>query len=135
MPLRSTLSFRLCRDARAYLCASVLRRLLVSLAVVLPLVWLFVAHERVQLGNVARDESNRNVKNLAHAFAEEVRSSIVTIDLSLSQLRLGWLRNPAQFGAVVAELNTHLQGHLQITLVVTDPQGRCCPPTRRMRRG
>ena len=72
MPLRSTLSFRLCRDARAYLRAG---------------------------------------------------------------LRLGWLRNPAQFGAVVAELNTHLQGHLHIMLIVTDPQGRCCPPTRRMRRG
>ncbi|MBD8529914.1 diguanylate cyclase [Massilia sp. CFBP 13647] len=124
MPFRSTLSFRLCRDARAYLRASVVRRLLVFLAVALPLVWLVVAHERAQLGNVARDESYRNVKNLAHAFAEEVRSSIVTIDLSLSQLRLGWLRNPEQFGAIVAELNTHLQGHLHITLIVTDPQGQ-----------
>lgn len=92
--------------------------------VVLPLVWLFVAHERVQLGNIARDESNRNVRNLAHAFAEEVRSSIVTIDLSLSQLRLSWLRNPEQFDAIVTELNTHLQGQLLINLIVTDPQGQ-----------
>ena len=114
----------MCRDARVYLQAGVLRRLLVFLAVVLPLVWLFVAHERVQLGNVARDESNRNVKNLAHAFAEEVRSSIVTIDLSLSQLRLSWRRNPEHFGAIVAELNNQLQGRLRITLIVTDPQGK-----------
>lgn len=124
MPFRTTLSFRICRDVRAYLQAGVLRRLLVFLAVVLPLVWLFVAHERVQLGNVARDESNRNVKNLAHAFAEEVRSSIVTIDLSLSQLRLSWRRNPEHFGALVAELNNQLQGRLRITLIVTDPQGK-----------
>ena len=124
MPFRTNLSLRPWRDAGAYLRASVLRRLLVFLAIVLPLLWLCVAHERAQLTGIAREESNRNVKNLAHAFAEEVRSSIVTIDLSLSQLRLSWLRNPGQFDAIVSELNQHLQGQLQIVLVVTDPQGQ-----------
>ena len=111
-------------DAGAYFRGAVLRRLVLFLAVVLPLVWLFVAHERGQLVQVARDESNRNVRNLAHAFAEEVRSSIVTIDLSLSQLRLSWLRNPAQFGAIVSELNNHLQGRLHLNVTVTDANGR-----------
>jgi diguanylate cyclase (GGDEF)-like protein len=111
-------------DTGAYFCRAVLQRLAVFLAVVLPLVWLFVTHERGRLEQLARDESNRNVRNLAHAFAEEVRSSIVTIDLSLSQLRLSWQRNPGQFGAIVSELNTHLQGRLHINVAVTDADGR-----------
>lgn len=124
MPFRTTLSMRFPSDAGAYLRGAVLRRLVLFLAVVLPLVWLFVAHERGRLVQVARDESNRNVRNLAHAFAEEVRSSIVTIDLSLSQLRLSWQRNPAQFGAIVSELNNHLQGRLQLKVTVVDADGR-----------
>jgi diguanylate cyclase (GGDEF)-like protein len=123
MPLRTTLSLRPLSDAGAYFRSAVLRRLAVFLVIVLPLVWLFVAHERGQLGQIARDESNRNVQNLAHAFAEEVRTSIVTIDLSLSQLRLSWLRNPGQFGAIVSELNSHLQGRLHLNIAVTDAQG------------
>jgi diguanylate cyclase (GGDEF)-like protein len=124
MPFRTTSFLRPWRDAGAYLRTCVLRRLVVFLAIVLPLLWLFVVHERDQLGLVAREESSRNVRNLAHAFSEEVRSSIVTIDLSLSQLRLSWLRNPEKFDAIVTELNTHLQGQLRIVLVVTDPQGQ-----------
>ncbi|KQQ87746.1 diguanylate cyclase domain-containing protein [Massilia sp. Leaf139] len=124
MPLRTTFSLRPWRDARVYLRASVLRKLVLLLVLVLPLVWLFAVHKRDQLSEVARDESNRNVKNLAHAFAEEVQSSIVTIDLSLSQLRLSWLRNPEHFGDIVTELNTHLQGRLRINVVVTDVEGR-----------
>jgi diguanylate cyclase (GGDEF)-like protein len=111
-------------DAGAYFRSTVLRRLALFLAVALPLVWLFVAHERGQMVQIARDESNRNVRNLAHAFAEEVRSSIVTIDLSLSQLRLSWQRNPEQFGAIVSELNAHLQGRLHLNVVVTDADGQ-----------
>jgi diguanylate cyclase (GGDEF)-like protein len=111
-------------DAGAYFRRAVLLRLAVFLAVVLPLVWLCVAHERAQLGQLARDESNRYVQNLAHAFAEEVRSSIVTIDLSLSQLRLSWQHNPGQFGAIVGELNTHLHGRLHLNVGVTDADGR-----------
>ncbi|THC42250.1 diguanylate cyclase domain-containing protein [Massilia sp. Mn16-1_5] len=124
MPQRPLLSLRPLSDASAYFRPDVLRRLAVFLAVVLPLVWLFVAHERKQLGELAHEESNRNVRNLAHAFAEEVRSSIVTIDLSLSQLRLSWLRNPEQFATIVAELNHNLQGQMRIEVGVTDADGR-----------
>lgn len=119
MPSLSILSLR----PGAYVRARVLQRLALFLALVLPIVWLCVARERAQLDTVAREESNRNVKNLAHAFAEEVRSSVVTIDLSLSQMRLSWLRNPDRFDAIVTELNSHLHGQLRINFLVTDPQG------------
>ncbi|MGJ9416933.1 diguanylate cyclase domain-containing protein [Massilia sp. CMS3.1] len=124
MSLRTTFSLRPWRDAGAYLRASVLRRLVVFLILALPLVWLVVAHERVQLDNIARGESSRNVRNLAHAFAEEIRSSIVTIDLSLSQLRLSWLHHPEHFNTIVTELNKHLGGRLHVDIVVTDIEGR-----------
>lgn len=124
MPLQTLQSLRFAGAAGAYFRTSVLRRLAVFLVIALPLVWLLVARERSQLGDVTRAESQRNVQNLAHAFAEEIRSSMVTIDLSLSQLRLSWLRSPGELGTIVSELNSHLHGKLQMNIVVTDLQGR-----------
>lgn len=116
-------SLRFVRAARAYVRRAVLLRLAIFLAVALPLVWLLIARAHVELADTAHEESNRNVQNLAHAFAEEVRSTVTSIDLSLSQLRLSWLRNPDQFRAIVTELNTHLQGHLLVNVIVTDARG------------
>jgi diguanylate cyclase (GGDEF)-like protein len=124
MPLQTFSSLRSAGAAGAYFRPSVLRRLAVFLMIALPLVWVMVVRERTRLGDIARDESHRNVQNLAHAFAEEIRSSMVTIDLSLSQLRLSWLRNPGELGPIVSELNSHLHGKLQMNLVVVDTQGR-----------
>ena len=124
MPLATNFSLRAVRDAKAYLRASVLRKLVLFLLIVLPLVWMYVARERARLDNFAREESGRNVENLARAFAEEVRSSIVTIDLSLSQLRLSWLRNPDKFDVIVGELDSHLRGRMPIYFVVADSSGR-----------
>jgi len=123
MPLQSLLSLRESGTAGAYLRPSVLRRLALLLAIALPLVWGFVAWQDLRLRTAAREESQRNVQNLAHAFAEEVRSSMVTIDLSLSQLRLSWLRNPEHFAEIASELNSHLHGTLAINLAVTDARG------------
>ena len=116
-------SLRFVRAARAYFHGRVLLRLAVFLALALPLAWLAIHRAQVELRDTAHEESTRNVQNLSHAFAEEVRSTVTSIDLSLSQLRLSWLRNPAQFGAIVAELNTHLQGQLLVNVVVTDARG------------
>jgi len=116
-------SLRFVRAARAYFHGRVLLRLAVFLAVALPLTWLLIHRAEAELRQTAQEESSRNVQNLSHAFAEEVRSTVTSIDLSLSQLRLSWLRNPAQFDAIVAELNTHLQGQLLVNVVVTDTRG------------
>lgn len=124
MPLQTFRSLRSAGVAGAYFRPNVLRRLAVFLVLALPLVWLLVVRERTQLGDMARDESHRNVQNLAHAFAEEIRSSMVTIDLSLSQLRLSWLRSPHELASVVSELNSHLHGRLQMNVAVVDPRGR-----------
>jgi len=123
MPHQIDTSLRFVRAARAYFHGRVLLRLAVFLAVALPLTWLLIYRAQVELRTTAHEESNRNVQNLSHAFAEEVRSTVTSIDLSLSQLRLSWLRNPAEFGAIVAEMNTHLQGQLLVNVVVTDERG------------
>ncbi|WP_313174595.1 diguanylate cyclase domain-containing protein [Massilia sp.] len=123
MPHQIDTSLRFVRAARAYFHGRVLLRLAVFLAVALPLTWLLIHRAQVELRTTAHEESNRNVQNLSHAFAEEVRSTVTSIDLSLSQLRLSWLRNPAEFGAIVAEMNTHLQGQLLVNVVVTDERG------------
>lgn len=123
MPHQIDTSLRFVRAARAYFHGRVLLRLAGFLAIVLPLTWLLIHRAHVELRDTAHEESNRNVQNLSHAFAEEVRSTVTSIDLSLSQLRLSWLRNPAQFGAIMAELNTHLQGQLLVNVVVTDARG------------
>lgn len=123
MPHQIDTSLRFVRAARAYVHGRVLLRLAVFLVVALPLTWLLIHRAHVELRNTAHEESNRNVQNLSHAFAEEVRSTVTSIDLSLSQLRLSWLRNPAEFGAIVAEMNTHLQGQLLVNVVVTDERG------------
>lgn len=123
MPHQIDTSLRFVRAARAYVRRAVLLRLAVFLLVALPLVWLLIARAHVELADTAHEESNRNVRNLSHAFAEEVRSTVTSIDLSLSQLRLSWLRNPDQFRAIVTELNTHLQGHLLVNVIVTDARG------------
>ncbi|QNB01234.1 cache domain-containing protein [Massilia sp. Se16.2.3] len=124
MPLQTIQSLRASGASGAYFRPGVLRRLAVFLAIGLPLVWGFVVYQRLQLTDTAREDSQRNVQNLAHAFAEEVRSSMVTIDLSLSQLRLSWLRNPEHFADIAGELNSHLHGTLAINLAVTDARGR-----------
>ena len=90
MSLQTYRTLRAARTAGAYFRPSVLRRLAVFLLLALPLAWLLVLRERSQLADSAREESQRNVQNLARAFAEEVGSSMVTIDLSLSRLSGRW---------------------------------------------
>ena len=123
MPHQIDTSLRFVRAVRPYFRRAVLLRLALFLALALPLLWLLIARAHFELATTARAESHRNVQNLSHAFAEEVRSTVTTIDLSLSQLRLSWLRHPDHFAQVVEELNEHLHGQLKINVLVTDARG------------
>ncbi|MFL6671717.1 MAG: diguanylate cyclase domain-containing protein [Massilia sp.] len=123
MPIQILRFLRSARDSHAYFRRPVLVRLAILLGVFLPLVWLAVAAERTQLGAISQQESNRDLQNLTRAFAEEVNSTINIIDLSLIQLRSQWKRNPAQFPAVVDELNRELHGKVIMQVTVTDTRG------------
>ena len=101
MPHQIDTSLRFVRAARPYFRRAVLLRLAVFLLVALSVVWLLVARAHVELRATARDESNRNVQNLAHAFAEEVRRQIDRMGL---QSRIQWTGREAS-EAISADLN------------------------------
>jgi diguanylate cyclase (GGDEF)-like protein len=89
----------------------------------LSLVWLAAGVEIWRLNDIAEHESYRDVENLAFAFAEEVNSTITTIDMSLIQLRSHWRRNRSDFPAIVGELNHELHGKVILQVSVTDAKG------------
>lgn len=107
----------------AYLHASVLRRLSIFLAVSLALVWAAVAAERSNLRRNAEQESSRVVSNMALAFAEEVGTTIRTVDVALLSLRRQWDGNRDEFAGVVRELNRELTSKVSFQVVVTDAGG------------
>jgi diguanylate cyclase (GGDEF)-like protein len=123
--LQSTFaSLRAAADLGAYVRRGVLLRLVLFLALALPLVWLGAAFERTQLEQIAQRESSRDLRNLAHAFSEEVNATVGTIDMSLLHLRTQWEHNRAQFPQMVERLNRELHGRVILAIALTDAQGR-----------
>ena len=109
---------------QTYLHPKVLRRLALFLTVSLSLVWTGVALEHSKLRRMAQLESNRGVQNLARAFAEEVGSTIATVDVSLLALRHHWTSDKqAQFADVVRALNRDLTSKVIFQVGVTDAKG------------
>ena len=106
----------------AYFRRRVLRQLAIYLALMLALVWGLVAMEQSRFSALAQSASKGNVQNLSRAFAEEVKTTVGLVDLSLIQLRGTWERDPADFAASVAEHARHLRVPLRITVV--DATGR-----------
>jgi diguanylate cyclase (GGDEF)-like protein len=116
-------SLRAAADMGAYFRRGVLLRLALLLAVMLPLAWLGAAFERTQLESIAQRESQRDISNLAHAFAEEVNATIGTIDMSLLHLRSHWEHNRPGFAQMVERLNRELHGRVILAIGVTDARG------------
>jgi diguanylate cyclase (GGDEF)-like protein/PAS domain S-box-containing protein len=123
MPVQIRKSLRAAATDGAYFRRSVLERLAMLLALTLPLVWIPVAVERAQLDAIARQQSNVDVQNLAHAFSEQVDATISTVDLSLLHLRTFWEQDPAAFAIAVEHLNDDLHGRLRLHVAVTDARG------------
>ncbi|GAB3460318.1 hypothetical protein GCM10027321_19630 [Massilia terrae] len=111
-------------DFAAYFRRGVLVRLVVFMALVLPIVWGGTTFERVQLAHIAQRESGRELQNLAHAFAEEVNATVSTIDMSLLHLRTHWGGNRAEFAQMVERLNRELHGRVILAISVADADGR-----------
>jgi diguanylate cyclase (GGDEF)-like protein len=124
MPKATFASLRAAADLGAYVRRSVLLRLALFLAVMLPLVWLGAAFERTQLEQIAQRESHRDLRNLAHAFSEEVNATVGTIDMSLLHLRTHWEHNRPEFAHMVERLNRELHGRVILAITVTDARGR-----------
>jgi diguanylate cyclase (GGDEF)-like protein len=120
----TTSSFSRLRHAAApYLRRAVLLRLALFLAVSLTLVWSVVALERAQLTRIAQQESHRIVRNLAHAFSEEIGATVGSVDLALIGIRAHWSENRAGFERIVADFNRQLSSKVIMHLAVADTKG------------
>jgi hypothetical protein len=124
MPVQTFTSLRAAGTSGAYFRRAVLMRVALFLALTVPLVWLMVGAERSQLSAIAREQSNLDVQNLAHAFSEEVNATIGTVDLSVLHLRAEWNGDPARFQALVEGLNRELHDRVLLQVAVTDARGR-----------
>ncbi|SFD96733.1 diguanylate cyclase domain-containing protein [Massilia yuzhufengensis] len=102
----------------------VLRDLAIYLAVMLPLVWGLVAVEQSRFTALAEAGSNRDLRNYAHVFAQEVRATVGVVDLSLIQLRGSWQRDRTSFALAVGEHARHLRHRLPTLVHVLDARGR-----------
>ena len=124
MPLDTSKSLRGANTPGAYLRRSVLTRFALLLVVAVPLVWLVVAIQLMQLSGIAEREANRDLQNLTRAFSEEVDATISTIDVSLMGLRSNWQRNRDDFDQIVRELNRELRERIIMQVAVTDARGK-----------
>ncbi|HZW13452.1 MAG TPA: diguanylate cyclase [Noviherbaspirillum sp.] len=109
---------------RTYLRLPISLQLATFLLLALPIVWGMVYFQVRQLHTIAESESKTDTHNLAHAFAEEVNSSVNTIDLSLIDLRTHWLFNRHDFRAIVERLHFHLEGNIIFQVAVTNKDGK-----------
>ena len=99
-------------------------QLALFLLIALSVTWGLVAVEIKRLTDMAERESKLDISNLAHAFAEEVNSSVNTIDLSLIGLRANWVGDRAAFRNIVGIVQRHLAGNISFHVSMVDANGK-----------
>jgi diguanylate cyclase (GGDEF)-like protein len=102
----------------------VLRDLAIYLAVMLPIVWGLVAVEQARFASLAQAGGNRDLRNYARVFTEEVRATVGIVDLSLIQLRSTWQRDRAGFPQAVGEHARYLRNRVPMMITLFDALGR-----------
>ncbi len=109
--------------AGAYFRPWVLLRAALFMLACLAAVGTAVMVEHANLRSIAKTESNRDLTNLARAFAEEVGATVSMVDVSLIALRGHWQRDQASFASTVEELNQQLRRKVFFQVAVTDRNG------------
>jgi len=111
------------RIFRAFIHLRLIPQFLLFLLVCLSLMWGVISIGLFQLRTTAERESFRDVSNVSQLYAQEVNSTIETIDLSLIGLRGNWLRNRQDFPEIVSNLENMLKDKLIFQIAVTDARG------------
>ncbi|HEU4851887.1 MAG TPA: diguanylate cyclase [Telluria sp.] len=111
------------RTLPPFLHRAVLTRLALFLVVSLPLVWVLTQLEHAKLERIAQQESTQNVSNLARAFAQEVDSTVGTVDVALLALRTHWAGNHAEFARVVNGFDRELKSKVIFQVGIIDAGG------------
>ncbi|NEX62571.1 sensor domain-containing diguanylate cyclase [Noviherbaspirillum galbum] len=95
----------------------------VFLLVTLPVLWGVALLEISNLRTIAEEESNRDAHNFSLAFAQEVKATVSTIDLSLIGLRANWIRNRADFRTIVNRFTPMLKDNIIFQVTIVDADG------------
>jgi diguanylate cyclase (GGDEF)-like protein len=91
--------------------------------VTLPLVWGIALFEISNLRVIAEEESKRDANNFALAFAQEVKATVSTIDLSLIGLRANWIRNRSDFNEIVRRFTPMMRDNIIFQVSVVNSRG------------
>lgn len=93
------------------------------LACALPILWSIIFHDLHRLQEQTRSHSRAHVDNLARAFAEEVRSSISAIDLTLVELRDEWQGGYNDFSQAVRRRQAFLEKDVGFQVAIINAAG------------
>lgn len=99
-------------------------QLAVFLGCVLPLLWILVAFGLQRLRDQTLADGQRDAGNLTHVFAEKTRSTVHVLDLTLIDLRDGWLGDRQNFGAKVRARQVLRQNEAMFRVNVVDAHGK-----------
>lgn len=99
-------------------------QLAVILGCLLPLLWLSIIGYLQHIHDQTLKEGQKDAENLVRVFAEEVRSSVHAIDLTLVDLRERWQEEPQSFGARVRSRQAYLQKDVAFQIAIIDRAGK-----------
>jgi diguanylate cyclase (GGDEF)-like protein len=91
--------------------------------VALPIVWGIALFEISNLRIIAEEDSKRDANNFALAFAQEVKATVSTIDLSLIGLRANWMRNRSDFNEIVRRFTPMMKDNIIFQVSIVNSRG------------
>jgi diguanylate cyclase (GGDEF)-like protein/PAS domain S-box-containing protein len=96
----------------------------IFLGCTLPLLWLFIAFDLQRVQDRTMTDGQKETQNIVRVFAEEVRSSVHAIDLTLVDLRDHWLDEPQNFAARIRSRQAHLEKDVAFQIAIIDFRGK-----------
>lgn len=95
----------------------------IFLGCLLPLLWLSIAFALQHVQDRILTEERKETENLIRVFAEEVRSSVHVVDMTLIDLREHWLHEPQHFAVRVQSRQAYLAKDVAFQVAIIDPKG------------
>ncbi len=100
------------------------KQIRVMLSILFCALWLLIAFNLQRLHHHTVDSARTENLNLAHAFSEEVQSSINAVDYTLIDLRERWQGGPAAFAAAVRRRQAYLENEMVFQVSIVDASGK-----------
>jgi PAS domain S-box-containing protein len=99
-------------------------QLIIFLGCLLPLLWGLLAFDLHRIHRQVKSNSEIVTENLVRAFAEEIKSSVHAIDLSLISLRDDWLSRRENFSDAVQRHRNYLEQGVGFQVAIIDAAGK-----------